>query len=458
MAEGQPSPATATVSSEAYHQLFHLSRDALFTVLPNGRPLEANPACLELFGYTATELKNLRMADLYADEAERTRMNAEIASGAEYIEIDVRFKKKDGMVMDCHCAFHVMFNEDGTPDTCYGAVRDITDEKHNRDALRLTEASYQTLFNNTLDAISIVSPDGLLLDANDAYLQLLGYSRSDIGRVNVADIYAHPEDRKLFLEQMAQDGIVEDETQVQTVDGRVLDMARNSVQRVDNQGDVVAFQSVHRDITEQKKLDAALRESHASAQRMLEGLLNVIEQMTETRDAYTAGHQRRVASLAVAIAREMGLPEDTCVYLVDIAARVHDIGKIAVPAEILSKPCQLNRAEFALVKTHSQIGYDILSRAELPYPVAQAVQQHHERLDGSGYPNGIGADDILPEASILAVADVVEAMSSHRPYRPSRGLDAALEEIRGGAGTKYDPDVVDACMSVFAVSGFKFPD
>jgi HD-GYP domain-containing protein (c-di-GMP phosphodiesterase class II) len=154
----------------------------------------------------------------------------------------------------------------------------------------------------------------------------------------------------------------------------------------------------------------------------------------------------------------MGLPEDTCVYLVDIAARVHDIGKIAVPAEILAKPGRLNRAELALVKTHSQVGYDILSRAELPYPVAQTVLQHHERLDGSGYPQGLGADDILPEASILAVADVVEAMSSHRPYRPALGLDVALGEIRDGAGTRYDHDVVDACTAVFAIGGFKFPD
>ena len=458
MSEGQPSQATATVSGEAYRQLFELSRDALFTVLPNGRPLEANPACLELFGYTSAELAHVRMTDLYADEVERNRMNEEIAGGAEFIEIEIRFKRKDGTVMNCQCAFHVMFNEDGTPGTCYGAVRDITEEKRSRDALKSTEECYRKLFNNSLDAISIVSLDGVLLDTNDAYLRLLGLTRSDIGHANVRDQYLDPEDRKRFLELMARDGFVEDEIQVKTVDGRILDMARSSMQRLDNQGNVVAFQSVHRDITEQKRLDADLRESHASTQRMLDGLLNVIEQMTETRDAYTAGHQRRVASLSVAIARHMDLPEDTCVYLVDIAAQVHDIGKIAVPAEILSKPCQLNRAEFALVKTHAQTGYDILSRAELPYPVAQTVLQHHERLDGSGYPQGIESDDILPEASILAVADVVEAMSSHRPYRPSRGLDAALDEIRRGAGTIYDPDVVNACISVFTMGGFKFPD
>jgi len=456
--QAQRWPSAQEMDIEQYRRLFELSREALFTVLPDGRPVEANRACLELFGYSSSELASVRMTDLYANETERTRVNSEIATGAEHIETEVRFKKKDGTVMDCHCAFNVTHSGNGRPIICYGAVRDITEEKRSRDALKSTEECYRTLFDNTLDAISLVRPDGLLLDANPAYLRLLGYSASDIGRVNVLDQYVNPDSRRQFLEQISRKGVLEDEVRLKTADGRVLDFARSAVKRVNDEGNVVAFQSVHRDITEQKKLDAALRESHASAQRMLDGLMQVIEQMTETRDAYTAGHQRRVAGLAVAIARQMELPEDTCVYLVDIAARVHDIGKIAVPAEILAKPGKLNRAEFALVKTHSQTGYDILSKAELPYPVALAVLQHHERVDGSGYPQGLAADDIVPEASILAVADVVEAMSSHRPYRPALGLDLALEEISDGAGTRYDADVVDACMAVFALGGFKFPD
>jgi len=456
--QAQRWPSAQEMDIEQYRRLFELSREALFTVLPDGRPVEANRACLELFGYSSSELASVRMTDLYANETDRTKVNSEIATGAEHIETEVRFKKKDGTVMDCHCAFNVTHSENGQPITCYGAVRDITEEKRSRDALKSTEECYRTLFDNTLDAISLVRPDGLLLDANPAYLRLLGYSASDIGRVNVLDQYVNPDSRRQFLEQISRKGVLEDEVRLKTADGRVLDFARSAVKRVNDEGNVVAFQSVHRDITEQKKLDAALRESHASAQRMLDGLMQVIEQMTETRDAYTAGHQRRVAGLAVAIARQMELPEDTCVYLVDIAARVHDIGKIAVPAEILAKPGKLNRAEFALVKTHSQTGYDILSKAELPYPVALAVLQHHERVDGSGYPQGLAADDIVPEASILAVADVVEAMSSHRPYRPALGLDLALEEISDGAGTRYDADVVDACMAVFALGGFKFPD
>ncbi|MFC2008604.1 PAS domain S-box protein [Chloroflexota bacterium] len=446
------------MNNEQYRYLFQLSREALFTVLPNGRPVEANRACLQLFGYTSNEMAMLRMTDLYADEVERTKINSKIATGAEHIETEVRLRKKNGTLMDCHCAFSVTHDRHGRPLAIRGAVRDITDDKRSRDALKSTEESYRALFNNTLDAISLVRPDGLLLDANPAFLRLLGYSASDIGRTNVAGQYVDSDGREQFLEQMAAHGVVEDEVRLKTADGRVLDFARSAVKRVDDEGNVVAFQSVHRDVTKQKQMDAALRESHANAQRMLEGLMHVIEQMTETRDAYTAGHQRRVASLAVAIARQMGLPEDTCVYLVDIAARVHDIGKIAVPAEILAKPGRLNGAELALVKTHSQVGYDILSRAELPYPVALAVLQHHERLDGSGYPQGIAADDVLPEASILAVADVVEAMSSHRPYRPALGLGVALEEIRDGAGMRYDSDVVDACVAVFARSGFEFPD
>jgi len=163
-----------------------------------------------------------------------------------------------------------------------------------------------------------------------------------------------------------------------------------------------------------------------------------------------------VADLAVAIARRMHLPEQTCVDPIRTAALVHDIGKMNVPAEILSKPGTLTDVEFGLIKSHSQVGYDILSRTQLPEPVAEVVLQHHERLDGSGYPRGLTGDDILPEAQVLSVADVVEAMSSHRPYRPALGLQEALEEVTRWSGIRYDADVVDACVAVFREDGFSF--
>jgi len=163
---------------------------------------------------------------------------------------------------------------------------------------------------------------------------------------------------------------------------------------------------------------------------------------------YTAGHQRRVADLAVAIAAELELPTDK-IDGVNMASTIHDIGKIAVPAEILSKPTNLSDIEFGLIKSHTQAGYDILKDIEFPWPVARAILEHHERIDGSGYPNGLKGDEILMEARIMAVADVVEAMASHRPYRPALGIEVALEEIEKNKGTYYDSDVVDACLKLF---------
>jgi len=193
----------------------------------------------------------------------------------------------------------------------------------------------------------------------------------------------------------------------------------------------------------------------AELQSALTGTIKVIASTVEVRDPYTAGHQRRVATLAKAIAVEMGLSENQ-VEGIFMAGVVHDLGKIYVPAEILSKPSRLNDIEFNLIRTHSQVGYDLLKTIDFPWPIAQIVHQHHERLDGSGYPQGLLADQIILEAKIISVADVVEAMASHRPYRPAQGVDAALEHIRAEGGTLYDPTAVDTCLKLFSEQGFRF--
>jgi len=181
--------------------------------------------------------------------------------------------------------------------------------------------------------------------------------------------------------------------------------------------------------------------------RNLEDTVHALAVAIEMKDPLTAGHQRRVAKLACAIAEDMGLSDDK-IEGIGIAAMVHDIGKINVPGEILSKGGPLNDIEFALIKRHAQVGYDILKEIKFPWPVAQIVLQHHERVDGSGYPQGLKGDDILLEARVLAVADVVDAMSSNRPYRPALGIDKAMEEIKKNKGKLYDRDVVAACLRV----------
>jgi len=183
--------------------------------------------------------------------------------------------------------------------------------------------------------------------------------------------------------------------------------------------------------------------------------MEALARVVEFRDPYTAIHQQRVAQLACAIADDMGLPEDEITGL-RLAGLIHDIGKVHVPAEILCNPGRLSEPEFNIIKMHPTLGYEVLKDLDLPWPIAQIIHQHHERIDGSGYPLGLSGEDILLEARILSVADVVEAMASHRPYRPSLGLDYALHEILKNKGKLYDPNVVDACLRVFGELAFEF--
>jgi PAS domain S-box-containing protein len=221
-------------------------------------------------------------------------------------------------------------------------------------------------------------------------------------------------------------------------------------QRLDN-GHVVVF----RDITARKRAETQLKESWEQLHQALEGTIQAMALTIEIRDPYTAGHQRRVSRLSCAIGRELELPADQIEGL-RVAGDIHDIGKIYVPAEILSKPGQITAIEYGIIKTHPQVGFDILKTIRFPWPVARIVFQHHERQDGSGYPLGISGDAILLESRILGVADIVEAMSSHRPYRPAQGIDKAIEEILQNRGRLYDLRVVDSCVRLFEEKRFAF--
>jgi putative nucleotidyltransferase with HDIG domain len=208
------------------------------------------------------------------------------------------------------------------------------------------------------------------------------------------------------------------------------------------------------DITWQKQTQKKLEYNIKKMKKMLSQTVSSLATALEMKDPYTAGHQKKLVILATAIAKEMGFSDDQ-IEGISVAGNLHDIGKINVPSEILSKPGKLSELECMIVKTHSLTGYEIIKEIEFPWPVAEIVLQHHERIDGSGYPRGLAGDEILIEAKILAVADVIDAMASHRPYRPSLGVDAALEEISQNKGILYDPEVVDACLKLFTEKGFK---
>jgi HD-GYP domain-containing protein (c-di-GMP phosphodiesterase class II) len=216
----------------------------------------------------------------------------------------------------------------------------------------------------------------------------------------------------------------------------------------DKHGHVGYIVETIRDVTELYKTQESLKST-------LSGIIHILSNASELRDPYTAGHQRRVAQLSIAIARELGFKHGAEEVL-GLAAQIHDIGKISIPAELLAKPTKLSEAEFALIKRHPISGYEILTGVEFGAPIAEVILQHHENIDGSGYPNAITGEEMLEEAKILRVADTVEAMASHRPYRAGLGEDAALKEISDNKGVIYDADVVDACLRVFKKKGFEF--
>jgi putative two-component system response regulator len=215
------------------------------------------------------------------------------------------------------------------------------------------------------------------------------------------------------------------------------------------------YQEAQRELAERKRAEREIQRNLEKVRRAMEGTIRAMACIVETRDPYTAGHQQRVTHLACTIAKEMGLSEEQ-IEGIRMAGLIHDLGKIGLPAEILSKPGQINEPELNLVKTHPEVGHNMLKAIDFPWPVDQIVLQHHERMDGSGYPLGFTGAEILLEARILAVADVVEAIASHRPYRPALGFKKALQEISRNSGILYDSEVVNVCLRLFIEEGFRF--
>jgi PAS domain S-box-containing protein/putative nucleotidyltransferase with HDIG domain len=221
------------------------------------------------------------------------------------------------------------------------------------------------------------------------------------------------------------------------------------------EGRIFGVTAVVRDITDRKRAEEQLQQSLLQLRRAVQTTIQVLVMAVEMKDPYTAGHQRRVTGLARTMATEMGLPSEKIEGL-RMAGIIHDIGKITLPTEILSKPTKLSAIELSLIREHVRLGYDILKDVESPWPLAEIVLQHHERMNGSGYPRNLKGEEILIETRILALADVVESMASHRPYRPALGIDAALEEIEKNRGNLYDEAVVDVCLKVFRDKGYQF--
>ncbi len=334
---------------------------------------------------------------------------------------------------------------------------EILERKKAQAALVESEEQYRSIFENAIDGIFRSTPEGTFLSVNPAYARMLGFSSAQ-EMYGASDYiknrrYVDPESWAALGQALETQGSVQRfETRIFRRDGRTIWIAMNAHAVRDSNGRVEYYEGTVEDITESKKAGEALNESFENLRKSLDGTVRALATTIEMRDPYTAGHQRRVAQLACAIAGQLGLTEDRLEGM-QVIGFLHDIGKIVVPAEILSKPGELNDLEFNMIKAHSQVGYNILKGIEFPWPVSVAVLQHHERLDGSGYPEGIRGDDLILEARILAVADVVESMASHRPYRPALGIEQALQEVSRHRGVLYDSSVVDACIKALEEGG-----
>lgn len=336
----------------------------------------------------------------------------------------------------------------------------IAKQKIIENELRESEQKYRTLITSSPDGIFIVNLKGNFLSVNRAMCERLKYTEEELLSMSIWDIvpeqYVDIHKKRIDEIVIGKTHNVAVEYTVRGKDGTLNYVEILSAPYYEGK-QLIGFQGIARDIGERKQAAEKLEKSLEKLKKTLSDAINTLAKIVEMRDPYTAGHQRKVADLAIAIAREMNC-DGAQVENLGMAALIHDIGKIHVPTEILSKPGKLSKGEFDLIKTHAASGYEIVKNMEFPPAVAEAVLQHHERLDGSGYPNGLKGSEICFEARILSVSDVVEAMSSHRPYRPALGVTKALEEISSNKGRLYDPAVVDACLKLFTEKDFKFSE
>ena len=342
------------------------------------------------------------------------------------------------------------------------AVQRALDERARQEDKRAAEESvtaaavvWRETFDAMTDSVAIFDHNGLVLRCNTATLELTGRGFDEIlGKpcfeaFHGIDRYLpHCPQRRAFASRRVEMTVFEQ-------DGKWL--RATFVPRFGAADEIVGGVHVVSDVTELKQAESQLLESARRQQAVTDGVIAALARNVEVRDPYTAGHERRVSELTVAIALTMGLDEEV-VRGAQVAARLHDVGKIVIPAEILSKPGLLSEAEMLLIREHARAGFDVLEPIEFPWPVAAIALQHHERLDGSGYPAGLKGDEILLEARILAVADVIEAMISHRPYRAALSLDEAIAELEDGAGSRYDPEVCRVAIGLFREQRFAFEE
>ena len=426
-------------------------------IIQDGRIVFANQAMAEMAGYSVQELLSLTpnqvTALIHPEDQDLVWGRLQDRLGGQEVppHYEYRAVRKDGGVIWVEMFANPVEYRGRT--AVQAALLDITERVWAQEALRESEERYRTLFEDSRDAAYITTREGQFVSVNESFLSLFGVTREDLAGLRAGDLYDQAEDRAAFQKEIEEKGSVREyEARLRRKDGTIMDALCSATVWRDQEGAILGYRGFIHDITQRKRAEEELQRSYLNLHETLEGTVSALAALAEARDPYTAGHQQRVASLACALATEMGL-SDNYVQAIRMAGLVHDIGKIHVPAEILSKPTTLTDIEMQLIRTHPQTAYDILRTVRFNWPVADIVLQHHERMDGSGYPNKLAGEDILLEARILAVADVVEAMASNRPYRPAHAIEKALAEISDNAGILYDPQVAEACLTLFRDKG-----
>jgi len=448
-------------SEERFRTVFEEAPIGMAMADKSFRFFRANDAFCRMLGYTEAALASLTFQEITREDQIGVDLEniKKLAAGLiPFYRTEKPYVRKDGAIVWGRLTLKRISDEDGTAPYYLAMIEDITERKAAADALGQSEQKYRELADSLPTPIFEADTAGRVTFANKTAYEWFGYTAADLAAgPNVLRMLAEPDrlraatnfQRVVAVGESSSGEYVLERKDASTFPGMVV--ARVLVQ----DGKPSGLQGIVIDISERKRAELELQKTTGMLRETLGHLINVVATTVEVRDPYTAGHQRRVSNLARAIATEMGLPKDQ-IEGIRVAGVIHDIGKISVPSEILSKPGKLSEIELALISTHPQVGYKILKDISFPWPIAQIVYQHHERMNGSGYPRKLKGKAILLEARILAVADVMEAMSSHRPYRSALGLDRALEEISANKGRFYDPDVVDACVRIFSERKFDF--
>lgn len=430
----------------------------------DGRILEANKAFCEMVGYTREEALAVHIHDLVHPADAGKRIDARwrmLARGLSVYQWEARLIGKGGAEMWTHIDTSLVYGGDGRPVHFVSLLHDISAQMRADEQLRESELRFRQLAENISEAFWLADQStSEVLYVSPAYEEIWGRSAQALLSSPSDWLEAvHPEDRDRVREAFETErtaGTYDEEYRIVRPDGSQRWIRDRAFPVRDDSGRVDRVAGIAENVTERKNMEAELERTVARLRRAVQSAIEVASKIIELRDPYTHGHEHRVGEIAAAIATEMGLPPDV-VEGVRVAGYLHDVGKVGIPTEILSRPTRLAPAELAIVREHAQKSYEILQGMEFPWPVAEAAWQHHERLDGSGYPRGLKGEQIIVEARILAVADTVEAMASHRPYRPACGPEAALLEVEAGSGTRFDPLVVQACLNLFRVKGYRLP-